>query len=88
VILQPVFKFPVTFSDCERVFLSLRNFHKAFGVPVLAILAEDCLREASISHLEKSAVQNGIRCISFTHAQFSPVVRELFPLTLSKSNSL
>jgi len=61
LILQPVFKFPVTFSDCKQVFLSLRNFDKAFGAPVLVILAEDCLREASIGHLEKSALQNGIR---------------------------
>ena len=70
MILQPVFKFPVTFSDCKQVFSSLRNFHKASG-PVLVILAEDCLREVSIGHLEKSAVQNGIRCISLTHAQFT-----------------
>jgi len=88
LILQPIFEPPVTLSDCERVFLSLRNFHKAFGAPVFVTLAEDCLREVSIGHLEKSAVQNGIRCISLPHAQFSPVVRELLPLTLSQNNSL
>jgi len=84
LILQPVFELPVTLQTA----ISLRNFHKATGAPVLVILAGDCLREASIGHLEKSAVQNGIRCISLTHAQFSPVAKELLPSTLSKSNSL
>ena len=82
LIFQPVFELPVALSDCERVFASLRNFHKASSVDlVLVLMDKNYLHEESVNHLKKSAAQNSIRCISLTHAHFTPVVRELLSLT-------